>query len=82
VTDRDHGVGRNAIGDRRPYRAKGRTRAQFLTKSEGENASIEARVMRAIGASEKMPSVQRRQEELLEARQKTSPSPATRLSMR
>ena len=34
------------------------------TKSDDSTASIEARVMRAIGASEKMASVSRRQDEL------------------
>ena len=47
------------------------------TKSDASTASIEARVMRAIGASEKIAERQRRQDQLLEARRGTvSTSPA------
>ena len=52
------------------------------TKSDASTASIEARVMRAIGASEKIAERQRRQDQLLEARQNISRLPAIRLSIR
>ena len=52
------------------------------TKSEESTASIEARVMRAIGASEKMPSVSAGSTSWARLARNTSPSPAIRLSMR
>ena len=52
------------------------------TKSEASTASIEARVMRAIGASEKMPSVSAGRMSCLRLATKSSKSPAIRLSMR
>ena len=52
------------------------------TKSEASTASIEARVMRAIGASEKMPSVKAGRINWLSAARKVSKLPVTRLSNR
>ena len=52
------------------------------TKSEASTASIEARVMRAIGASEKMPSVSAGRISWLSAARKVSKSRAIRLSIR
>ena len=52
------------------------------TKSEESTASMEARVMRAIGASEKMASVSAGRMSCLRAATNSSPSPAMRLSIR
>ncbi len=52
------------------------------TKSEASTASIEARVMRAIGASEKMASVTAGSQICDQAARKVSMSPTSRLSTR
>ena len=52
------------------------------TKSDASTASIEARVMRAIGASEKIASVRAGRMSCSRLATNTSPSPAIRLSIR
>ncbi len=52
------------------------------TKSEASTASMEARVMRAIGASAKMPSVSAGNTNCFRLAANTSPSPAIKLSIR
>jgi hypothetical protein len=52
------------------------------TKSEPSTESIDARVMRATGASEKIPSVSAGRMSCLRLAMKVSPSPAMRLSIR
>ena len=52
------------------------------TKSEASTASIDARVIRAIGASEKMPSVIVGRMSCLRLAMNSSPLPAIRLSIR
>jgi len=52
------------------------------TKSDASTASMEARVMRAIGASEKMPSVSAGRISCLRLAQNTSQSRAMMLSIR
>ena len=52
------------------------------TKSEASTASIDARVMRAIGASEKMPSVKAGRISCLRLARNSSPLPTIMLSIR
>ena len=52
------------------------------TKSEANTASIDALVMRAIGASEKMPSVSAGSTSCLSAARKVSQSPTNAVSIK